>query len=988
MEQDKLNSGSDNGNKKATPISIERELKSSFLDYAMSVIVSRALPDVRDGLKPVHRRILYAMHKLGLYNERPYRKSATVVGEVMGNFHPHGDGPIYQTMVGMAQDFARRYTLLDGQGNWGSLDGDSAAAMRYTEVRMEKITRDILADIEKQTVDFAPNFDESCLEPTVLPSRIPQLLVNGSNGIAVGMATSIPPHNLGEVVDACIAVIKDPELPEEELFNLVPAPDFPGGGIICGRADVIKAYRTGHGSVKLRGVVDIEEDSKKNILIIKEIPYQVNKADLITKIADLAKEKIIDGITNIRDESAREKVRVVIDLKRGESGQIILNQLYKHTQLKTSFPMIMLAILGGRPMVFNLREVIDQFIIHRREIVTRRSKFELKKSTEREHVLLGLITALQNIDEVVKMVKAANNFEAAQESLCAKFSFSQVQAKAILEMRLHKLTALEVDKLKEEIESIQARIAELEKILSDKLTMNSVITTELEKIKDDFADPRRTAIEQGELNMSEIDLVPNDEVVVTLTKKGYLKRVKSENYAVQHRGGKGKKGMVSLDEFEDVIQDVFVAKNHDNLLFFTNKGRVYSKHVFQVPEGSRIARGRAIANVLPLTEGETIIKLLCTSGLDKNYLVMITQQGVIKKTEMKAFAKIRSTGIQAVGLRENDELAFCGISTGSSEVVVATSAGQGIRFHESEVRAMGRQAAGVRAIKLKTGAVVVGMVVAEQDCDLLFATECGYGKRVKISNFRTAHRGGMGVRTIPVTGRNGKVVGMVKILENSNILLIDKAGKIIRLDPEEIRTMGRQARGVRLIRLDKGQQLSSVVAFQQEEVRDDEDTGSDDSGSGDGGGGTAKDVESGESGIPQPDPDDPSTLVKPKVEAPSPDAGQPSVSEPTPGEQQLSASDPENEEARSPIPGEIESSQPEAISIEAEQDWQSLQSAESVVEIDALEPSDTDKDEPVAEAASVQDAPQAQQAKSEFGGAVQISIDGTTSDKDEDQVES
>lgn len=858
MDKDNLNSSPGHGNKNEANISIEKELKTSFLDYAMSVIVSRALPDVRDGLKPVHRRILYAMHKLGLYNERPYRKSAMVVGEVIGTYHPHGDGPIYQTMVGMAQGFARRYPMLDGQGNWGSLDGDSAAAYRYTEIRMEKIAREMLNDIEKETVDFAPNYDESCMEPTVLPSKIPHLLINGSNGIAVGMATSIPPHNLSEVLNACLAMIKNPNLTEEELFLMIPAPDFPGGGVICGRSGVLKAYRTGHGSVKLRGVVEIEEDSKKCILIITEIPYQVNKADLITKIADLAKDKVIEGITNIRDESARDSVRVVIDLRRGESGQVVLNQLYKHTQLQISFPIIMLAILGGRPMVFTLREVIEQFILHRREVVTRRSAFDLAKHKDREHILLGFITALQNIDVIVQTIKAAEDADVAIERLCEKFSFSMIQAKAILEMRLQRLTALEVNKIREEIEAIQIKIFELQRILSDRTILDEVVSAELEKIKADFGDERRTSIEQGELNVAEMDLIPNDEVVVTLTKKGYLKRVKSENYTVQHRGGKGKKGMVSLDEFDDIIQDVFVANNHDNLLFFTNKGRVYSKHVFQVPEGSRIARGRAIANVLPLTEGETIIKLLCTENFTgNNFLVMITKKGVIKKTEMKAFAKIRSTGIHAVGLREEDELAFCAVSNGCSEILVASSAGQGIRFHESEVRAMGRQAAGVRAIRLKPKSEVVGMIVASQDCGVLFATENGYGKRVKISSFRTAHRGGLGVRTIPVTGRNGKVVGMVKVFENSNILLIDKSGKIIRLEAEEIRSMGRQASGVRLIRLDDDQTLSSVVAFEQDEEADNQNSSDNNT-----------DLEGQEGGgIPQPDENDPDMLAKNSAEA-------------------------------------------------------------------------------------------------------------------------
>jgi DNA gyrase subunit A len=797
------------------PLSIEKELRTSFLDYAMSVIVSRALPDVRDGLKPVHRRILYAMHTLSLTHDRPYRKSATVVGEVIGHYHPHGDSPIYQSMVGLVQDFSKRYPLLDGQGNWGSIDGDNAAAFRYTEVRMAKIARELLADIEKNTVQFIPNFDESKLEPVLLPSKIPHLLINGSNGIAVGMATSIPPHNLLEVVNACIALLKNDDISDDELFALMPGPDFPTGGIICGRGGIVKAYRTGHGSCIVRGVVDIEENAKQTVLVITEIPYQVNKADLITKIADLTKNKIIEGISNIRDESTKKGIRIVIDLRRGEIPQVVLNQLYKHTSLQTSISIMLLALLDNRPVIFTLREMLYHFLQHRRQIITRRSEFDLAKHQARLHILEGLLKALKNIDEIIVVIKASQATEDASKKLQEQFAFSEIQAKSILEMRLSRLTGLEVEKIVNEQEEIKKIITELLALLNNPEILTNEIITELELIKKQYTDVRRTRIEGSIEGFSEKDLIPDDEVVVTLTRKGYIKRVAIDTYALQHRGGKGKRGMADLDDSDDVMEDLFVAKNHDELLFFTNKGRIYTMHVYQIPEGSRTAKGRAIINIVPLTEGEKVVKMLCTRGMQNKYLVMVTKAGVIKKTPGTAFAKVRSTGIIAIGLRDNDELVFCGISSGNDSIVLATSKGQGIHFKETEIRSMGRQAAGVRGIKLKAKDFVVGMEIIADNRDLLFATERGYGKRVAIEDFRVAHRGGLGVRTIPVDKRNGEVIGVARVSEESHILLIDENGKIIRLSPQEVRTMGRQAKGVRLIRLDEKQVLSGIVSFEE-----------------------------------------------------------------------------------------------------------------------------------------------------------------------------
>lgn len=807
-----------NGIKKGIlPVLIEKELQDSFLDYAMSVVVSRALPDIRDGLKPVHRRVLYTMHLLGFHYNKSYHKSVRVVGEVLGKFHPHGDQAVYNTMVGMVQDFSKRYPLLDGQGNWGSVDGDAAAAMRYTEIRMQKIAQELLADIDRETVGWTPNFDESTLEPVVLPSRLPHLLLNGVSGIAVGMATSIPPHNLSELINGCLAILNKPDLSEEDLFEIIPAPDFPTGGIICGRAGIVRAYKTGRGNLILRGVIQTEETKKGTRLIITELPYQVNKADLTLKIADLVKEKVIDGITNIKDESNKKGMRLIIEVRRGESPEIILNQLYKHTSLQTSVSILMLGLLDNKPLVFSLKELLQEFLHFRKQVIVRRSIFELKKAKEREHLLEGFVIALKNIDEAIVIIKKSENADEAIVELNKRFLLSPAQGKAILEMRLQRLTALETEKIYAEMEEIKTRIKSLRSILDSENILKDEIIKELQEIKHSYADERKTRIESAIDILTESDLIPDEEVVVTITMKGYVKRVPLEIYGLQHRGGKGKMGMATLEGSEDVVQDIFVARNHDMLLFFTNLGRVYSMQVFEIPEASRIARGRAVINLLPLQPGEQVVKLLCTREMEGKFLVMISKNGIIKRCDAMEFAKIRSNGIRAVTLREGDELIFCGLSTGADTIVIATAKGQGIRFKEEEVRSMGRQATGVIGIRLRKGDLVVGMEIINDGHDILFATENGYGKKVHINDFRIAHRGGIGVRTIPTDKRNGQVIGLVVVEEHSNLLLIDHAGKIIRLPADEVRAMGRQAKGVRLIRLDEGQKLATLFSFAEPE---------------------------------------------------------------------------------------------------------------------------------------------------------------------------
>lgn len=706
-------------NKGVHSVLIEEELKSSFLEYAMSVVVSRAIPDVRDGLKPVHRRVLYTMYLLGFFHNKPYRKSVRIVGDVLGKFHPHGDQAVYNTMVGMVQTFSKRYPLLDGQGNWGSVDGDNAAAMRYTEVRMKKICQEILSDINKETVKFVPNFDDSTIEPVLLPTKIPQLLINGTSGIAVGMATSIPPHNMTEVINACLAILKNPNITDSELISIIPAPDFPTGGIICGRAGIIKAYTTGRGSLILRAVVEQEETKKGARLIVTELPYQVNKSDLIIKIADLVKNKVIDGISNIRDESDKRGMRLVIEIKRGEIPDVVLNQLYKYTTLQTSVSILMLALLDNRPIVFTLKRFLEEFVLYRRQIVYKRTEFDLQKAQEREHILSGLLIALDNVDEVIAMIKASDSAQEAIDALSKKFLLTEEQSRAILDMKLQRLTGLERDKLRADILELKRLISSLQIVLSDPSVLDKEIEQELIEMKETYGDERRTKLAGAIDAISEIDLIPEEDVVVTLTRKGYIKRVPLQVYEVQHRGGKGKMGMTSLDASDDLVQDLFVTTTHGDLLFFTNFGRVYCMKVFQIAEGSRIAKGRALVNLLPLLENEYVVKLLDSSDLEGKFVVMVTKDGVIKRTDGKFFSKIRCTGIRAVSLRDGDELVFTAVSDGSSSIVLATQKGQGIRFIESEVRSMGRQAAGVRGIKLKDGDHVVGMEVVNDDRDLL-----------------------------------------------------------------------------------------------------------------------------------------------------------------------------------------------------------------------------------------------------------------------------
>jgi len=811
---------------KVKPILIEDELKNSFLDYAMSVIVSRAIPDVRDGLKPVHRRVLYTMHKLGFYYNKSYHKSVRVVGEVLGKYHPHGDQAVYNTMVGMVQTFSKRYPLLDGQGNWGSVDGDNAAAMRYTEVRMAKVSQELLADLEKETVDFVPNFDESTVEPVILPSMIPNLLVNGTSGIAVGMATSIPPHNLGEVIDACLAILANEDISDDELIDIVSAPDFPTGGIICGRSGFLKAYKTGRGKIVVRGVVKIEDEGKKGTrIIITELPYQVNKSELAIKIADLVKDKIIDGISNIRDESDKREMRLIIELKKGEISDVILNQLYKHTNLQVSFSILMLGLLDNRPLVFTLRQLLQHFLVHRKQVVYKRTAFDLGKAQEREHVLAGFIIALQNIDEVIAIVKKSKNADEAAVKLNKRFLLTVVQGKAILEMKLQRLTGLEQEKVHNEMAELKKQISFLKSILEDKEILKREVVKELRYIKDAYADERRSRISDAVDILTEADLIPDEDVVVTITAKGYIKRVLLSVYGVQHRGGKGKMGMAALEESDDIVQDLFVARSHDSLLFFTSLGRIYSLNVFEVPEASRTARGRAVVNILPLNPDERVVNLLCTRDLEGKFIMMVTKHGLVKRTDAMAFAKIRATGIRAITLKDGDELSFCTLGTGQGTVIIATANGQGIRFKEEEVRPMGRQASGVIGIRCKKDDFVIGMeVIVGEEGEILFATENGYGKRVDVRGFRIAHRGGVGVKTIPTDKRNGQVIGLAIVYPESHILLIDQGGKIIRLSPNEIRTMGRQAKGVRLIRLDGDQTLSTVVAFIEDGGDENEDS--------------------------------------------------------------------------------------------------------------------------------------------------------------------
>ena len=815
------------------PITIEEELKNSYLDYAMSVIIGRALPDVRDGLKPVHRRILYGMWESGSTAGRPYKKSARIVGDVMGKYHPHGDLAIYNTAVRMAQDFSMRYTLVDGQGNFGSVDGDAAAAMRYTEVRLTRLAHQLLGDdIDKETVDWSPNYDGSLNEPRVLPASYPNLLVNGSAGIAVGMATNIPPHNLGEIVDGAIAVCRNPDVTFDELLTMIPGPDFPTAGFIHGRRGIVDAYRTGRGSLKMRSRVRVEEaeGKKRPRIIVEELPYQVNKATLVEKIANLVHAKKIDGIADLRDESDRDGIRVVIELKKEAIPEIVLNQLYKQTQMQSSFGIILLGILNNQPKVFTLKELLGHFIDHRKEVIVRRTQFDLARAKERAHVLEGLVIALDNLDAVIKLIRAAVDPPEAKQGLIDHFGLSAIQAQAILDMRLQRLTGLERDKILEEYRELQATIAHLEEILGSDAMVEDIVVEELEAVKAAYGDTRRTEIVDDYSDIEMEDLIVEEDMVITVTRGGYIKRTALTEYRAQRRGGRGKVGMATRSE--DEVWKLFVASTHATMLFFTNTGRVFSRKVYELPLVAPNAKGRAMVNLLRLGEGETIETLLAVRNFDDKedqYLLFATRSGRVKRTPLSDFSNIRTSGLRAVTINEGDDLLTVHLTAGNNHVFMGTHRGRAIRFHEDQVRSMGRTAAGVRGITIGENDWVeeVASFEAESDADILVITDQGYGKRTPLSEFRIQGRGGKGIILIRLTERNGMVAGIRCVTEADQVLLVTEKGIVIRTRVEEIRQAGRATQGVRVIRLDEGDRVVSVAKVidpeDQEDIEDEAD---------------------------------------------------------------------------------------------------------------------------------------------------------------------
>jgi len=801
-------------NEKILPIDIDSEMKTSFMDYSMSVIISRALPDVRDGLKPVHRRILYAMQELGLSSGRPFRKGALIVGDTMGKYHPHGDSAIYDSLVRMAQDWNLRYPLVNGQGNFGSVDGDSPAAMRYTEARMMPIANEMLADIEKDTVDLTDNYDASRQEPTVLPAAIPNLLVNGSYGIAVGMATSCPPHNLTEVCGAVRHLIEHPDATSLDLMKFVKGPDFPTGAIIYGVEDLARAYETGRGRVRLRARVAIEENKKtgKESIIVQEIPYQVNKSRLIENIAKLVREKIVEGITDLRDESDKDGMRIVIEVRKGDEPDVILNQLYKHTQLQDTHSIIMLALVNNMPRVLSLREIIHYFIEHRAVIVERRTKFELAQAEARAHILEGLKIAIDNIDEVIKIIRKAEDVDAAREKLIKRFKLSEVQANAILAMRLSRLTGLERSKLEEEYLELIKEIERLRMILSSRKNILEVVQDETEAVKEKYGDGRRTEILGEVTEFSVEDLIADEDMVVTVSNAGYIKRLPVSTYRQQRRGGRGVAGMGTKDE--DFVKDLFVASTHQYMLFFTNKGRLYWRKVHELPKASRTARGRAIVNILNLKGDETVTAFLPVSDLkeEDKFILMVTAKGIIKKTALKLFSNPRATGIIAIDLDKDDALLEVMVTSGEDNILIATHNGMSIRFPETDARAMGRQARGVIGIRLQPDDYIIGVSLAKDDMTVLSVTENGFGKRTKVGEYRLQHRGGQGIINIKTTARNGNVVGMLTVDDDDEIVLVSTAGIVIRTAIKDIRTIGRNTQGVRVMATGKGDDTAKVSA--------------------------------------------------------------------------------------------------------------------------------------------------------------------------------
>ncbi len=795
-------------------VNIEDEMKESYLSYSMSVIVGRALPDVRDGLKPVHRRILYGMNEVGNVWNRPYKKSARVVGDVMGKYHPHGDSAIYDSLVRMAQDFSMRIPLVDGQGNFGSVDGDSPAAMRYTEVRLSRISSEILEDLDKETVEFYPNYDGGELEPSVLPTKVPNLLLNGSSGIAVGMSTNIPPHNLGELLDAVVAQIRNPDITIDRLIEIMPGPDFPTGGFVSGRDDIRSAYTTGRGIVRMRAKVRIEKQKKgdRDVIIVTELPYQVNKARLAQKIAELVREEKIKGISDIRDESDREGIRLVIDVKLGEHAQVVLNQLYKHTQMYTSFGIIMLALVRNQPKVLNLKELLAHFIEHRKEVITRRTQYELKKAEERLHLLEGFKIALDNLDEIVELIKGSESPAVARAGLVRTFSLSERQAQAILEMRLQRLTALERDKILEERRGLIETVAKLREILGSEKLILDLAVEELTELREKFGDARRTEIVEDVGEISIEDLITDEEMVVTTTYGGYIKSIPLSVYRNQRRGGRGRTGMSTRDT--DFVNDLFTASRHNSILFFSSFGKCYWLKVYQVPESSPTARGRAMVNLLNLDKGEKVAAVLPVKDFgDDVSILMATRNGIVKKTKLKAYSHPRVGGIIALNIREGDELVGAALASEDDEVLLTSRKGQAIRFKGTDVRNVGRVSIGVKGINLREGDEVVSLeVIGNQNAQILTITEMGYGKRTRISEYRLTKRGGLGVRTVNITERNGRVVGAFQVDDDTEIMLIsNQGGKIIRTSVSEIRNTGRSTQGVKVINLEPDELVAAVA---------------------------------------------------------------------------------------------------------------------------------------------------------------------------------
>lgn len=802
---------------RVVPVLIQDEMKRSYIDYSMSVIVGRALPDARDGLKPVHRRILHSMNEAGITHDKAYKKSARVVGDVLGKFHPHGDTAVYDSLVRMVQDFSLRYPLIDGQGNFGSVDGDSAAAMRYTEVRMDKITTEMLEDIKKGTVDFKPNYDGSLEEPEVLPSKLPNLLLNGSTGIAVGMATNMAPHNLREVVDATVKLIDDPDTELSELLKIVKGPDFPTGGIIMGTSGIKSAYETGRSPIHLRAVTEIEEmKNDKYRIVVYELPYQVNKARLVESIANLVRDKKIEGISDLRDESGREGMRVVIELKKAANPKVLLNQLYKQTQLETTFGIINLALVDGVPRVLNLRELIQIYLKHRIDVISRRTAFDLRKAEERAHILQGLKIALDNIDEVIKLIRGSATTEEAREGLISNFNLDETQAKAILDMRLQRLTGLEREKIDEEYNGLIDMIADLKNILANDERKYAIIKDEVLELKDKYGDERRTLIQGSREELADEDLIPEEEVVVTSTQSGYIKNIPLQTYNMQHRGGRGVRGMETKED--DTVGSIFVASTHDYILFFTNRGKVYWQKVYDIPRGSRQSRGKAIVNLLELAEGESVNAMIPVHDFEKDrYLFMGTRDGTVKRCSLSDFSNPRRAGIIAISLKEGDELVNVLQTDGNQDIMLASRHGKALRISEEDVRVMGRTARGVRGMKLTGADVIVSLDVVDSDATLLTVTENGFGKRTPFDEYRTLRRGGQGVITIFTDMRNGPVVTVKTVEDDDEIILTSSAGIVIRIPVTDIRVQGRNTKGVKIMNIREKDKLVSLARIKKEE---------------------------------------------------------------------------------------------------------------------------------------------------------------------------